>query len=151
MHVSTYLNFSGRCEEAFRLYERVTRGKIVAMVTYGETPCATQMPSEWQKKIVHARLQVGSAYLMGCDAPPDRQKPSQGYAVSLGVDTPEDAERIYKELSDGGEVHMPLDQTFFARKFAMFTDKFGIPWMVICENRDAGEQTTARTEREKVA
>ena len=151
MYVSTYLTFSGRCEEAFRLYERVTRGKLVAMVTHEETPAASQVPPEWQKKIIHARLQIGSAYLMGCDAPPGRQKPPQGYMVSLGVDTPEDAERVYKELSEGGEVQMPLDKTFFAKKFGMFNDKFGIPWMVICENQDAGTQSSARSEREKVA
>jgi len=134
MHVTPYVTFSGRCEEAFRLYERVTGGKIVAMITHGETPAASLVSPEWQKKIIHARLQIGQEFLMGCDAPPDRQKPSQGYSVTLSVETPADAERIYHDLSDGGMVHMPLDKTFFARKFGMFADKFGIPWMVICEN-----------------
>jgi PhnB protein len=134
MYVTPYLSFNGRCEEAFRLYERVTGGKVVALITHGETPAATQVPPDWQKKIIHARLKIGDEMLMGCDAPPGHQKPSQGYSVTLGVDTPEEAERIYKELSDGGSVHMPLDKTFFAKKFGMFTDKFGIPWMVICEN-----------------
>ncbi len=134
MHVTPYLTFSGRCEEAFRLYERVTGGKIVAMVTHEGTPAASQVPPEWQKKIIHARLQIGNAFLMGCDAPPGRQKPSQGFSVTLSVDTPQEAERVYSGLSDGGEVHMALDKTFFAQKFGMFSDKFGIPWMVICEN-----------------
>ncbi len=135
MHVNAYLSFDGRCEEAFKLYERVTGGKIVAMVSHGETPVASHFPPAWQKKIIHARLQIGQEYLMGADAPPDRQKPAQGFSVTLSVDTPEEAERIYKGLSEGGTVHMPLDKTFFAQKFGMFADKFGIPWMVICENR----------------
>lgn len=151
MHVTPYLSFNGRCEEAFKLYERVTGGKIVAMTTYDATPIASQTSPEWQKKIIHARLQIGNEFLMGSDAPPDRQKPAQGISVTLSVDTPEQAEQIYKGLSEGGNVHMPLDKTFFAQKFAMFNDKFGIPWMVICENQGAGAQNTTRSERERVA
>ena len=134
MHLTPYLMFNGRCEEAFRLYERVTGGKVVAMITHEDTPAASHVPPEWGKKIIHARLKIGDDFLMGCDAPPDKQKTSQGYSVTLGVDTPEEAERVYHDLSDGGTVQMPLDKTFFAKKFGMFTDKFGIPWMVICEN-----------------
>ena len=134
MHINPYLMFHGQCEEAFRLYERVTGGKIVAMLTHEGTPAAGSVPPEWQKKIIHARLQIGQEFLMGSDAPPDHQKVSQGYSVTLRVDTPEEAERIYNGLSEGGTIHMPLDQTFFAKKFGMFADRFGIPWMVICEN-----------------
>jgi PhnB protein len=151
MHVTPYLSFNGRCEEAFKLYERVTGGKIVAMITYDQTPAASQASPEWQKKIIHARLQIGNEFLMGADAPPDRHKPAQGISVTLSVDTPEQAEQIYKGLSDGGIVHMPLDKTFFAQKFGMFNDKFGVPWMVICEREGSSAQNTARSEREKVA
>ncbi len=134
MHVNAYLSFDGRCEEAFKFYERVTGGKIVAMMTHEGTPVASHFPPEWQKKIIHARLQIGNDYLMGSDAPPNRQKPAQGFLVTLRVDTPDEAERVYNGLSEGGTVQMPLDKTFFAQKFGMFADKFGIPWMVICEN-----------------
>lgn len=151
MHVTPYLGFDGRCEEAFKLYERVTGGKIVAMITYDATPMASQTSPESQKKIAHARLQIGNEFLMGSDSPPDRHKPAQGISVTLSVDTPEQAEQIYKGLSEGGNVHMPLDKTFFAQKFAMFNDKFGIPWMVICENRGSGAQTSGGSERAKVA
>jgi PhnB protein len=134
MHVNPYLMFNGDCEEAFRLYERVTGGKIVAMLPHEGTPAATSVPPEWQKKIIHARLQLGDECIMGSDAPPDRHDVSKGYSVTLRVDTPDEAERVFKGLSDGATIHMPMEQTFFAQKFGMLADKFGIPWMVICEN-----------------
>src|SRR5215472_1418504 len=134
MHVNPYLIFHGQCEEAFKLYERVTGGKVVAMLLHEGSPAENHVPPEWKKKVMHARLQIGDEFLMGSDAPPDHQQPSQGYSVTLRVDTPEEAERIYHGLSEGGTIRMPLDKTFFAQKFGMFADKFGIPWMVICEN-----------------
>jgi PhnB protein len=134
MHINPYLMFDGRCEEAFKLYERVTGGKILAMLTHEGTPAESQVPPEWQKKILHARLQIGGDQLMGSDAPPGRYQGSNGYSVTLRVDTPEEAERVFNGLAEGATIQMPLDRTFFAQKFGMLADKFGIPWMVICEN-----------------
>ena len=134
MHVNPYLMFNGHCEEAFRLYERVTGGKIVAMLPHEGTPAAGNVPPEWQKKIIHARLMIGDEVIMGSDAPPGHYKQPGGYSVTLRVDTPAEAERIFKGLSDGATVHMPMDKTFFAQKFGMLADKYGTPWMVICEN-----------------
>ena len=134
MHVNPYLMFNGRCEEAFRLYERVTGGKVVAMLPHEGTPAAGNVPPEWQKKIIHARLQIGDEVIMGSDAPPGQYNPPKGYSVTLRVDTPDEAERVFKGLSDGATVHMPMEKTFFAQKFGMLADKFGTPWMVICEN-----------------
>jgi PhnB protein len=134
MHLNPYLMFNGRCEEAFRLYERVTGGRIVAMLPHEGTPAAAHVPPEWQKKIIHARLQIGAEFLMGSDAPPGQYKDSHGYSVTLRVDTPDEAERVFNGLAEGGTTKMPMDKTFFAQKFGMLADRFGIPWMVICEN-----------------
>ncbi len=134
MRLNPYLTFNGDCEAAFKLYERVTGGKITAMMPHEGTPVAAHMPPEWQKKIIHARLEIGEDSLMGSDAPPDRYNTPQGYSVTLRVDTPEQAEKVFKGLSDGATIKMPMDKTFFALKFGMLVDKFGTHWMILCEN-----------------
>jgi PhnB protein len=100
---------------------------------FAETPMAEQMPANMCNQIVHARLNVGENVLMGSDAPPDRYSPPQGFSVSLGVDKPADAERIFHALAEKGTVQMPIQKTFWAERFGMLVDRFGIPWMVNCE------------------
>ena len=131
--INAYIFFDGKCEEAFALYARVLGGKIEAMMPHEGTPAAEGVPEEWQKKILHAKMTVGDSVLMASDAPPGRYERPAGFSVSLNVKTPADAERVYGELSKGGKITMPLAETFWALKFAMFTDKYGIPWMVNCE------------------
>jgi PhnB protein len=133
MQLNPYLFFNGQCEAAFKFYEKVLGGKIVVMMPHEGTPAAAQVPPEWLKKIIHARLAVGDKVLMGSDAPPDRYQETKGFSVSIGVDTPAEAERIFHALSENGKVHMPMDKTFFAERFGMLADQFGIPWMIICE------------------
>jgi len=134
MRLNSYLTFSGDCEAAFKLYERVTGGKITAMLPHEGTPAAEHVPPEWRKKIIHAHLQIGEDALMGSDASPEHYNKPQGSSVMLRVDTPEQAEKAFKGLSDGATIKMPMDKTFFAKKFGMLVDKFGTHWMVICEN-----------------
>jgi len=133
MQLNPYLTFNGRCEEAFKYYERCLNGKMLMMMPHEGTPAEAHVAPEWRKKIMHARLQVGDTLLMGSDAPPDRYQPMKGFSVSLGVDTPADAERIFAALADNGTVRMPLQQTFFAARFGMLTDQFGTPWMINCD------------------
>jgi len=133
MQLNPYLTFNGRCEEAFKYYERCLNGKMLMMMPHEGTPAEAHVAPEWRKKIMHARLQVGDALLMGSDAPPDRYQPMSGFSVSLGVDTPADAERIFAALADNGTVRMPLQQTFWAARFGMLTDQFGTPWMINCD------------------
>ena len=135
MQLNAYLMFQGQCEEAFSFYERCLGGKIAMKMTYGESPMAKQSAPDWQKKIIHERLVVGDQVLMGSDAPPERFYKSQGFSVSIGVDTPSEAERIYKALSEKGEIVMAISETFWAQRFAMFVDKFGTPWMINCEKK----------------
>jgi PhnB protein len=133
MQLNPYLLFNGQCEVAFKFYEKVLGGKIVSMMPHEGTPAATQVPPEWLKKIIHARLVVGDKVLMGSDAPPDRYQETKGFSISLGVDTPAEAERIFQAFAEKGKVNMPMGKTFFAERFGMLADQFGIPWMIICE------------------
>ncbi len=133
MQLNTYLVFNGQCEEAFKFYERCLGGKIAAMFTHAGTPAAEHVPPEWLNKIMHVRMEVGDSILMGSDAPPDRYKSPQGFSVNIALDEPKEAERIFHALAEGGTVGMPIQQTFWAARFGMLVDRFGIPWMVNCE------------------
>ncbi|MGZ5095601.1 MAG: VOC family protein, partial [Burkholderiales bacterium] len=106
---------------------------IDAMMTHAGTPAEAHVPPEWRNKIIHARLVVGDEVLMGSDAPPDRFQKPQGFSVSIQINKPADAERIFKALAENGTVQMPFEQTFWAFRFGMCVDRFGIPWMVNCE------------------
>lgn len=133
MQFNPYLSFNGQCEEAFRFYQQVLGGEIAAMLRYGETPMSEHTPPEWRSKIAHARLIVGREVLMASDAPPDRYEPMKGISVTLGIDDPAEAERVFHALAAGGTVMMPIEQTFWAIRFGMLTDRFGTPWMINCE------------------
>ena len=135
MKINAYLSFPGNCETAFKFYEKCFRGNIVAMMNHEHPDMAEHVPAAWLSKIMHARLYVGNQVLMGSDTPPEDYKTPEGINVALGVETAEEAERIFGELSDGGQVIMPMDEPFFAIRFGMVRDQFGIPWMVICERQ----------------
>lgn len=130
MNLQPYLNFRGQCEEAFRFYERVLGGKIVGMHTFANSPMASQVPPEWAGKVMHVGMQVGNGMLLGSDPPPDRFHGMHGFAVCIEIEEVAEAERVYGALSEGGQIHMPLGETFWAFRFAMFVDRFGTPWMI---------------------
>lgn len=133
MQLNPYLLFKGNCEEAFKFYEKCLGGKITAMLPHTGTPAEQHVPPEWGKKILHASMTVDNQVLMASDCPPDRYQAPAGFSVSLNVKSPVEAERIFKALSEGGKVEMPLQETFWAARFGMLADRFGIPWMVNCE------------------
>lgn len=133
VQLNPYLYYNGTCEAAFTFYAKVLGGKILAMITHAETPAATQTAPEWQQKIIHARIAVGDTVLMGSDAPPGRQAPMSGFSVTLNVAEPAEAERVYQALVEDGTIGMPIQETFWAKRFAMLTDSFGMPWMINCE------------------
>ncbi len=133
MQLNPYLVFDGRCEEAFKFYEEVLGGRITAMMTYEDSPAAEHVAPEWRKKIMHATLEVGGAPLMASDPSPKYYQQPQGISVSLNLHKVEDADRIFQALAENGEVMMPLEQTFWAARFGMVRDQFGIPWMINCE------------------
>jgi PhnB protein len=133
MELTPYLNFNGDCREAFEFYATCLGGTIVMMQTHGESPMKDQTPPGWQDKILHVRMTVGKATLMGSDAPPQYAAKPQGFAVSLTVEKPEDADRIFAQLAENGNVKMPIQETFWASRFGMVDDRFGTPWMVNCQ------------------
>ena len=126
MELNPYLSFNGKCEAAFKFYERCLGGKIVAMMTYEGSPMQDRTLSGWRKKIMHARLTVGDKILMGSDAPPDRYEPMKGFSVTLGIDDPKDAERIFHALSENGTVQMPIQKTFWASVLACSSINSGL-------------------------
>jgi PhnB protein len=132
VQLNAYLLFKGNCEEAFKFYERALGGRIEAMLPHAGTPAEKQVPVEWLNKIMHARLSVGDAVLMGSDAPLDRFEEPKGFSVSLQINDPAEAERLFQALGEGGKVKMPIQQTFWAARFGMLVDRFGIPWMINC-------------------
>jgi len=132
MELTPYLNFNGQCEEAFKFYERCFGGKIISMVTFEAAGQGANVPAGWGGKIMHAHVTVGSTVLMASDAPTGRFEKPQGFSMSVHVEQPSEAERVFSALSERGTVTMPLQQTGWAARFGMVTDQFGIPWMVNC-------------------
>jgi PhnB protein len=133
MHLHTYLNYGGNCAEAFKFYEQHLGGKITMMMRHGEAPDQSQVRPEWKHAVLHARITIGDAEISAADVPPDRFQPMRSAYLSLSVDSTQDAERIYALLSDGGQIFMPMEETFFAVRFAMLRDKFGTSWMLLHE------------------
>ncbi len=135
MKIAPYLFFSGACEEAFKFYEKALGAKIEMKMHYQDMPIEVTHPSELQSKIAHIRMKIGEQLIMGSDVPPERFNKPQGFDINLTVDTPEEADRIFAALSEGGSVKMPIEETFWALRFGSLVDRFGIPWMVNCEKQ----------------
>ncbi|MFJ2987787.1 VOC family protein [Collimonas sp. NPDC087041] len=133
MKLIPYLNFDGQCEAAFKFYEQALGGKIVFMMTHGNSPMAEQTAPEWRDKVMHIHLEFNGMAVMGSDCPPGYYQKPQGVSLSINVDKIADAERLYNALVKDGKVTMALDKTFWAERFGMLQDQFGISWMINCE------------------
>lgn len=141
-HLDAYLFFDGTCADAMRFYERVFRGKLEMMQTYGESPAATDVSPEKHDRIMHARLDLDGRALMASDAvSEDPFEGIRGFALSMNYESVDEAQRVFTELGDGGTVQMPLQKTFWAAAFGMLVDKFGTPWMINV-NETAGPADT---------
>jgi PhnB protein len=134
MKLNAHITFSGDCREAFELYARCLNGKILTMLTYGETAAGEHVPAEWRSKIMHATLTMdGNIVLYGADLTADRYQAPRGFHLAIGIPDPNEAQRIFAGLSHGGSVQMPLEKTFWAVLYGMFTDRFGVSWEINCE------------------
>jgi PhnB protein len=131
MKLHTYLNFRGKCAEAFHYYEKHLGGKIGMMMKFSEAPDQTNITPEMKDSIIHADLSLGGARLMGADIP--HAEPMRSAYLSLSMDTDAEAEKAWAALADGGQILMPLEETFFATRFGQVRDRFGINWMIIHE------------------
>ena len=137
MKLDIYLNYNGNCEEAFHFYERHLGAKITSIARHGEQPQPGNVPPEWNGKILHARIELGGAVVMGADIP--GAEPMRSAYLSLSVESDKEAERIYALLSSKGQIFMKMEETFFASRFAMLRDRFGTSWMLLRE-RDGNAQ-----------
>jgi PhnB protein len=133
MQINPYLSFKGECEAAFRFYERCLGGQLGAIFRYGGSPVSGDVPADWSDKIMHGSVTLGDQVLMGADIAPDRYEEPRGFSLSIQIQSPADAERIFRELAEGGKIVMPLEKTFWAERFGMLVDRFGIPWLINCE------------------
>ena len=131
MKLDIYVNYRGNCEQAFRFYEQHLGGKITSMMRHSELPSQTSVPADWKNAILHARVEIGKTVVMGADIP--AAEPMRSAYLTLRVDTDEEAERLYALLSDGGQIFMKMEETFFASRFAMVRDRFGTSWMLLHE------------------
>ncbi|HJZ73414.1 MAG TPA: AAA family ATPase [Vicinamibacterales bacterium] len=131
MKMNTYVNFAGKCAEAFRFYEQHLDGKIGMMMTHGQAPDQSNVKSEWKDAVLHARISIGGIELMAADIP--NAEPMRSAYLTLTVESDAEAERIFSALSNGGEVFMPMQETFFASRFGQLRDWFGINWMIVHE------------------
>jgi PhnB protein len=138
MKLNPYLHFDGNCKEAFEFYVKHLGAKMVMCMTYADAPPQAGGPGEGcppppSDRIMHARLQLGDVVIMGSDVPAGYFREQAGFYVNLGLTEVKEAERIYQALSENGQVFMPLEETFWAKKFAMLQDRFGVPWMINVE------------------
>jgi len=127
------LTFDGRCEAALKFYEECLGGRIVFMMRYEDTPMDLQTPADWGKKISHATFAHADFTLHGADVPPERYQKPQGFALQCNLSDPVEADRIFNSLAENGTVQMPLKETFWAHRFGVLVDQFGIPWLINCE------------------
>ena len=137
MQVSPYLSFKGQCEEAFRFYERCFSGQLGALFRYEGSPMADQAPDGHGDRIMHGSVTIGDLTLMGADVAPQGYEEPKGFSLSLQITGATEAERIYAALITGGRVVMPLEKTFWAERFGMVVDRFGVPWLINCEAEEA--------------
>lgn len=132
MKVNTYLNYGGNCGEAFRFYEKELGAKINMLMTHGESP-VPGAPPEMKDAVLYASLDIAGTTVMASDVAPDRFQPMRSVYLCLSVDSDAEAERIYALLTEGGQVFMPIQETFFATRFGQLRDRFGTSWMIIHE------------------
>jgi PhnB protein len=138
MRMNTYVNFAGKCAEAFRFYEERLGGRIGVMLTHAQSPVNTPTDPSWTNAILHARVTIAGTELMGADIP--HAAPMRSAYLSLQVESAAEAERVFTALSDGGRVFMPMQETFFASRFAQLQDRFGVNWMILHERSSAAAQ-----------
>lgn len=127
-----HMHFNGNCAEALAYYEKVLNGKITFLTKWENSPVSKDVPEHWQSKILHASFAAEGLVISCDDAPPGRYLKPQGFEIMLTFTDINKAEQIFKALSENGQVFMPFSQTFWAKRFAMFVDKFGVSWMINC-------------------
>ena len=137
MNVHTTLNFYGRTEEAVMFYCRTIEAETLFMMRFRDCPDPSQLKPGFEEKIFHATFRIGSTEIMasdcGCEKLP-AEATFAGFSLLLRVDMPEKAEHFFTALSDGGKIQVPLVKTFFAERYGIVVDRFGVSWKVMVES-----------------
>jgi PhnB protein len=146
LQISPYLSFNGECEAAFKLYEQSLGGHVGTLFRYGGSPLANDVPAAWSSKVMHGSMTLGDLVLLGADVAPEGYEEPKGFSLSLQIASAAAAERIFNELAEGGRIVLPLEKTFWAARFGMLVDRFGIPWLINCEESDQlpGDDTSLK-------
>ena len=131
MTLTTFLNFGGNCEQALRFYEQHLGGKIIMMMRRAEQTDQPVTWPGWESSIQYAIMDLANTRLMASDVPPDRFQPMRSAYLTLTVDGAAEAERIWELLTDGGQITMRMEETFFATRFGQLRDRFGTLWMIL--------------------
>lgn len=131
MKLTIYINFAGRCAEAFDYYTAHLGAVPGAMIRHGQGPNVSQLPPGWEQAVLHGRIVIGNLELLAADIP-DAQPMRSAY-LTLRLDDDATAERVYAALADKGTIFMPLQETPFASRFGQLRDQFGINWMLLHE------------------
>jgi PhnB protein len=129
--LNTFLNFGGNCEAAFRFYEQHLGGKILMMMRRAEASAPNDTWPGGEQSIQYAIMDIGETQLMGSDVPPARFQPMRSAYLSLTVANAAEAEGVWALLADGGQIFMPMEETFFATRFGQLRDRFGTSWMIL--------------------
>ena len=135
MSVTPYLFFDGRCEEAIEFYKKTLGAEVGMMMRFNEAPDKSMCTPGTENKVMHACLRIGGTDVMASDGRVQNKLKFEGFALSLNPKDEAEAEQLFKALSDGGQVQMPLAETFFAKSFGMVADRFGVGWMIIVEKK----------------
>lgn len=134
--VQPYLFFGGRCEEALEFYGKVAGAKIVMLSRFKEAPDMNpKMPECFDEKVMHATVRIGSSMFFASDGRCEGDPEFEGFSMAINVPSESEAENLFNALSEGGTVVMPLEKTFWAPKFGMLQDRFGVGWMVSVEHK----------------
>jgi PhnB protein len=134
LRISPHLTFDGQCRPAFQMYQRIFGGDLATMLSYGDSPMASQTDSEFHDRIVHAALRLKDHELTGVDVLPQDYKRPQGFFVTMTVDDSKRAAKVFDALAEGGMILLPFVPTFWSPGFGVVVDRYGVPWEI---NSDA--------------
>jgi PhnB protein len=136
MEMSPYVNFNGQCEAAFKFYEECLGAELGPVFRYGGTSLADRVPADWNDKIMHASITIGGQLLQGADVAPSEYEEPKGFSLSLQMKRTAEADRVFPLLAQNGKVVMPLEKTFWAARFGVVIDRFGVRWLINCDGSD---------------
>ena len=131
MQIEPYLFFEGRCEEAVEFYRKALGAGLVALLRFRDSPDPGMIPPGMEDKVMHACLRIGDTAVMASDGRCEGKPAFQGFSLSLNLADEAQAQRLFHAPTEGGQATMPLAETFFAKRFGMVTDRFGVGWMIV--------------------